>query len=85
MQVIEKYLVVALLVAMQCFIGLLEPGNGAKWTDRKSARNLTNYQNSVARSGIKVVPNTEINAEMSDSLQMDGKIWMVKQNIIIGY
>jgi hypothetical protein len=85
MQVIEKYLIVTLLIAMQCFIGLREPGNLAKWTDRKAVRHLTNNQNSAAKSEINVVPSTDNNTEMSDSLKMDGKIWMVKQNIIIGY
>jgi hypothetical protein len=85
MQVIEKYLIVALLIALQCIIGLREPGNNAKWTDRKAIRHLINNQNSAAKSEINVLPKTENNAEMCDSSQMDGKIWMVKQNIIIGY
>ena len=85
MQVIEKYLIVALLIAMQCFIGLREPGNVTKWTDRKAVRHWTNNQSSAARAEINILSSAENNAEMSDSSLMDGKIWMVKQNIIIGY
>jgi hypothetical protein len=85
MQVIEKYIIIALLIVIPTVFSLGESKNLIRPAKKLSNSTISIDNKRTSEKVLNAKPNTETAIETDDSLKMNSKIWMFNQNIIIGY
>jgi len=85
MQITEKYLIVASFILLPLALGLMEPQKINKLIRSNSEVYFKEQNKCCADTSINAKPKTLEKNVTGDTILMDSKIWMLKQNMIIGY
>jgi hypothetical protein len=85
MQITEKYLIIAMLIVLPFIFGLRAPNKLTKLIENRPEINLSSQNKYNSDTSCTIRPKESSPKEFRDTVKMDSKIWMLKQNMIIGY
>jgi hypothetical protein len=85
MQITEKYLIIASFIFLPLALGLMEHQKINELIRSRSELYFTEQKKCSTDTSIIAKPKTSEKNGSSDTILMDSKIWMLKQNMIIGY
>jgi hypothetical protein len=85
MQITEKFIIVASLIVLPLILGLKEPVKSTKLKERLIEIPLPKFEKCNADTSYTANHQTSVTKEDRDTLKMESKTWMLKQNMILGY
>lgn len=85
MQITEKYLIVASFIVLPLVLGLMEPQKINQLIASSSGGHLTERNKCYSDTSAHTKLKKSEPDDTRDTILMDSKIWMLKQNMIIGY
>jgi hypothetical protein len=85
MQVMLKYLIVASMMVLPLVLGVSVPNHVTKLDEKRSCNALTKCNKNLTPMQPGLKGNGNSKEQNCDSLRMESKTWMFKENMIIGY